>query len=114
MAVLQDEALTRLARTRLEPFVELAWPILEPNTPFHSNWHIGLIAEYLEAVTVGQIQRLVINMPPRYGKSLLTSVLWPVWEWIQCPSRRWLFVSHSDTLAQKHSVDRRLLIQHEW
>lgn len=114
VALLQDEVLTRLARSKFEAFVELAWPVLEPTTPFLSNWHLSLIAEYLEAVTAGQIQRLVINMPPRYGKSLLTSVLWPVWEWIQFPSRRWLFVSHSDTLAKKHSLDRRLLIQHEW
>ena len=69
VALLQDEVLTRLARSKFEAFVELAWPVLEPTTPFLSNWHLSLIAEYLEAVTAGQIQRLVINMPPRYGKS---------------------------------------------
>ena len=114
IALLQNEALIRLAGSKFEPFVEMAWSILEPTTPFQSSWHISLIAEYLEAVSAGQIHRLVINMPPRYGKSILTSVMWPAWEWIRFPSRRWLFVSHSDTLAKKHSLDRRLLIQHDW
>jgi predicted phage terminase large subunit-like protein len=112
LATVQDEAVTRLCRTRFEAFVELAWPILEPGTSFQSNWHISLIAEHLEAVTAGDIRYLVINMPPRHGKSLLTSVFWPVWEWIQYPSRRFLCVSHSESLAHKHSLDRRLLLQH--
>src|SRR6516165_657264 len=98
LAALQDEQLTRLARQSLATFVELVWPILEPGTPFRSNWHIDLVCEYLQAVSLGQINRLVINMPPRYGKSILVSVLWPVWEWIQHPTRRWLFVSHSEAL----------------
>jgi hypothetical protein len=114
VAALQDELVTRLARERLEPFLELVWPILQPDTPYQSNWHIGLTCEYLEAVTMGQIRRLVINMPPRYGKSLMTSVIWPVWEWIRHPSRRWMFVSHSETLAVLHSLDRRRLIQDDW
>jgi predicted phage terminase large subunit-like protein len=113
-AVLNDEYLTRLGRERLEPFLELVWPILEPGTPYQSNWHIGLMAEYLEAVTHGQIQQLVINIAPRYGKSLLTSVIWPVWEWISHPTRRWLFVSYSDLLAHRHGLDRRRLLQDEW
>jgi predicted phage terminase large subunit-like protein len=113
-AVLNDEYLTRLGRQRLEPFLELVWPILEPGTPYQSNWHIGLIAEYLEAVTHGAISRLVMNVPPRYGKSLLTSVVWPVWEWISHPTRRWLFVSYSDLLAHRHGLDRRRLLQDDW
>jgi len=113
-AVLQDELVSRLATARLEPFVELAWRILEPGTPFKSNWHISLICEYLEAVTAGEIQNLVVNVPPRYGKSLLVTVLWPVWEWIQHPSQRWLFVSYSEALALRHSLDRRRVLQDEW
>lgn len=113
-AVVNDEYLTRLGRDRLEPFLELVWPILEPGTPYQSNWHIGLMAEYLEAVTHGEIRQLVVNIPPRYGKSLLTSVVWPVWEWISHPTRRWLFVSYSDLLANRHGLDRRRLLQDEW
>src|ERR1700720_4768415 len=45
------------------------------------NWHMDLIAEYLEAVTAGHIKRLLINMPPRYAKSTCVSIMWPTWVW---------------------------------
>src|SRR5262245_56294865 len=107
LAALQDELLRRKSRVSLRVFVECAWRILEPTTNFQPNWHIDLICEHLEAVTAGEIRRLVINIPPRYMKSLLTSVLWPCWEWIQRPSTRWLFVSFAESLANRHALDRR-------
>lgn len=111
---LQEALLTRLAERSFRAYVEQAWPILEPTTPFLGNWHIDLIAEHLAAVTAGQTTRLLINVPPRYTKSLLVSVLWPTWEWIAHPSRRWIFTSYSETLSLKHSLDRRTLIQSDW
>ncbi len=109
------EALLRLqAETSLRSFVEQAWPILEPETRYLSNWHIDFICEYLEAVTAGEITRLVINLPPRYMKSLLVSVLWPTWEWLRAPETRWLFASYSDSLSTQHSLDRRVILQSPW
>ena len=113
-AALQNEILTRQAVTSLRVFVEWAWPILEPGAPFQPNWHIDLLCEYLEAVTAGEIRRLVINIPPRYGKSLLVSVCWPCWEWIQRPSHRWLFTSYAEKLASRHAIDRRRLLTSDW
>lgn len=114
LLALQDELLTRAARKSLRAFIEPAWNVLEPGTPFQPNWHIDLIAEYLEAVTAGQITRLLITLPPRYMKSLLVSVLWPTWEWIQAPTMRWVFVSHAESLAAKLAVDRRTLLRSRW
>ena len=56
----------------------------------------------------------MINFPPRYGKSLLVSVLWPVWEWIRHPATRWVFTSYAESLAGQHSQDRRTLLQSPW
>ena len=113
-AALQDELLTRQAARHLRTFVEVAWLILEPVKPFLPNWHIDVMGEYLEGVTAGHIRRLVINMPPRYGKSQLVAVLWPAWEWAQRPSGRWLFASFSERLAHKHSQDRRRVLRDHW
>ena len=44
-------------RNNLYEYMKAAWPVIEP-APFLSNWHIELIAEYLEAVTYGEIKRL--------------------------------------------------------
>jgi len=111
---LLDEFLAREAKLRLRTFVELSWPILEPGQTFMPNWHIDLICETLEAVTAGQITRLFIGIPPRYGKSLMVSTMWPVWEWLSHPSHRWLFVSYSDPLAKHHSLNRRRLLTSAW
>ena len=114
LAALQAEQLKRVAERSFPAFVRQAWPILEPTTAFLPNWHIDLVCEYLEAVTAGEIRRLVINLPPRYGKSLLVSVLWPVWEWIRHPATRWVFTSYAESLAGQHSQDRRTLLQSPW
>ena len=111
LAALYDEVAIRRARQSLRAFVEWAWPILEPRTPFLPNWHIDLICEYLEAVTAGEIRHLVINIPPRYMKSLLVSVLWPCWEWYRQPSGRFIFSSYAEGLASHHSLSRRRLIR---
>ena len=65
-------------RNNLYEYIKAAWPVIEP-APFLPNWHIELIAEYLEAVTYGDIKRLLINLPPRYMKSTCVSILWPTW-----------------------------------
>jgi len=111
---LQAVLLTREAEQSLYRYVCQAWAILEPDTPFLSNWHLEYVVEHLEAVTAGQITRLLINLPPRYMKSLLVSVLWPTWEWIRVPQQRWIFASHTETLSSKHSVDRRTVLQSSW
>lgn len=41
--------------------------------------HLKLIANKLMAVERGEIKRLIINMPPRHGKSLQCSQLFPAW-----------------------------------
>ena len=72
---------TEVPQPTLWEFVRAAWHVLEPAHPFVDNWHVGAICELLEAVTLGQIQNLLINIPPRHLKSLLVSVFWPCWEW---------------------------------
>ncbi|MCX6543509.1 MAG: phage terminase large subunit [Acidobacteria bacterium] len=110
----EDALLKRQAERSLRAYVEQAWPVLEPDTPFLPNWHIDYLVEHLEAVTAGQITRLLITLPPRYMKSLLVSILWPTWEWIQAPHRRWVFASYAEALSSKHSVDRRTILQSPW
>ena len=72
-------------RNNLRLYIREAWHVVEPSTVYLENWHIDLIAEYLEAVTAGQIKRLLINMPPRYAKSTCVSIMWPTWVWAREP-----------------------------
>lgn len=95
-------------------FVRAAWALLEPSTPLLWNWHHELICEYLEAVLAGDVKRLIINMPPRYMKSIIVTVLFPAWCWIRSPSMRFISTSYSQMLSTKHSVDRRLVLESPW
>jgi hypothetical protein len=71
-----------LAKDSLAEFVKQAWRILEPTTPLQWNWHLHVICEYLEALAAGDgINRLIVNLPPRSGKSILASIMWPAWVW---------------------------------
>ncbi len=99
-----------MCRRKLNVFIAEAFKVLNPGVTFLSNWHIDLIAEYLEAVTTGHVKRLIINIPPRYMKSTCVSVCWPAWLLGIDPTRRILCSSYSHGLAIKHSIDTRHLI----
>ena len=101
-------------RDNLHEYVRQAWPIVEPATPFMDNWHIGLICEYLQAVTDLQIQNLIINVPPRHMKSLLVSVFWPTWSWIKTPQLRWLTGSYAEKLATRDALKSRRILLSPW
>jgi predicted phage terminase large subunit-like protein len=102
------------AKNSLRSFVRQAWHVVEPTTIYVSNWHIDAICDHLESVTTGHIRNLLINMPPRSGKSLIISVFWPMWEWVSFPSTRWIFSSYAMNLAIRDSLKCRRLIESEW
>ena len=100
-------------RRSLKQFLQTAWPIIEPS-PLVWGLHVDAVCEHLEAVTRGDIQNLLITIPPRHGKSTIVSVAWPCWEWITCPELRWLFASYAESLAIRDNVRSRRLIQSAW
>lgn len=99
--------------------VEGAWRWVDPS-PFIGGWHLEAIAEHLEAVIQhvlghdGGISRLLINVPPRTGKSTTTSVGWPSWTWIDNPQIRFLFTSYAERLAVRDARKSRQLINSRW
>ena len=122
----QAEVERGVYRNNLSEFMKAGWPVIDP-APFLWTWHIDLISEYLEAVTDGQIKRLLINLPPRYMKSSAVSILWLTWVWtrspiegqahepaLEGPGTRWMFASYADDLAAQLSLQRRRLIESAW
>lgn len=110
----KSDALDALLRTRLAAFTQKTFRTVDPGTAYLHNWHIDLVADYLEACTRREIKRLIINIPPRSLKSVSVSIAWPAWLLGKKPSERIVAASYSDRLALKHSVDCRLVIQSEW
>ena len=95
-------------------FIARTLHTIDPSTQFLENWHIDLIAEHLEAARKGEITRLIINMPPRYLKSVCVSVAWPAWILGHDPSARIIAASYANSLSIKHSLDTRLVISDAW
>ncbi len=110
-----EELLRRkAAQESLHEFVRQAWHVLEPGIEFKDNWHVEAICLHLESVFRGDIKNLLINQPPRSMKTLLTSVAFPVWCWLQNPTLKFIYASYSYTLAEDASIKCRTLIRSRW
>ena len=103
-----------ILRTDLNAFIEKCFYTLEPGAEYLDNWHIQEIVRNLQAVESGDVKRLVINMPPRYLKSLCVSVGWSAWLMGRNPARKIIAASHTSSLSTKHSLDVRKIMQSEW
>jgi predicted phage terminase large subunit-like protein len=105
-----------LCARSLSEFVRRSWHILEPGQPYIHGWHVDAICEHLEAITTGDITRLLINIPPGTMKSTLTSVFWPAWEWgpRNLAHTRMIGASHEQGLAVRDARKMRNLITSEW
>jgi hypothetical protein len=111
---IKREQKRRAASASLYEFVQQAWHVVEPGVPFIPSWHIEEICEHLEAITAGEIRKLLINIPPRHSKSTIVSVMWPMWEWLTDPSHKYLCASYSGTLSIRDNLKARRLIQSPW
>lgn len=105
-----------LCRRSLAEFAQLCWHILEPGTDLKWGWALDAICAHLEAVTRGEIRRLLMNVPPGSMKSLLTGVIWPAWEWgpRALPQKRFIGTAHKQELAVRDAMRCRRLIQSQW
>jgi hypothetical protein len=110
----QTDTWTSLAETSLYEFLRQSWPVLEPAREFVPGWHLGCMAEHLQALFELQIRNLIINVPPRHCKSSLACVCLFCWAWIRQPSTQWIYCSYGEKLAERDSNKCRDLIQSGW
>lgn len=89
-----------IARRSLKAFIHTFWTCVEPVKPLSWNWHLDELCKVLEAVTAGDITKLIVNVPPGTMKTLMISVFWPAWEWATAPHLRYLTASY----AQERSL----------
>jgi hypothetical protein len=67
------------------------------------GWPLETIIFHLEAITFGDINPLLINVPPGFMKSLMLNVFWPAWEWgpMNMPYLRHLAFSYAQDLTTR-------------
>ena len=74
-----ENRMESLSKTKMRYFLQKAFSIINPATKIKWNWHLGYLCDTLEEVANGKIKRLMINIPPRYLKSVICSVSFPAW-----------------------------------
>lgn len=112
-----DEEAIGSCEAGLLNFVAQAWHILEPRrTVLKTGWALGAMCEHLEAVTSGEIQNLIMSVPPGMTKSLLTKVFWPAWEWgpKNMAYMRYVTASYSKHLSDRDALKLRRLVTSDW
>ena len=101
-------------------FFSHAWSILEPETPLIDNWHIDYLCHVLqsEMERIGERRHksrdIIINMPPRAAKSLISTICLCPWAWTRWPWLRFINVSYSEVLATDHCLASRRIIDSDW
>lgn len=73
--------------------------------------HLVMLCHMLEAVERGEILRLIITMPPRYGKSETTSKHFPSWYLGKHPDRDVILTSYGANLAEDFSRINRSVVR---
>src|ERR1700680_2686139 len=107
-------AIDAILRNDFESFLHRSVLYLNPGAPFLPNWHIKAIAYQLDRVRRGEITRLIINMPPRYLKSLTVTVAFTAFLLGHEPWRRIFAISYGDDLSAKHASDFRSIVHAPW
>lgn len=88
------------ARANLFTFTQLLFGEAEPSGTFLEARHTKLLARAIEKVINGDTRRLLIAIPPRFGKSLLASVMAPTWMLGHDPSYKIICASYGEELAR--------------
>ncbi|MGB2899217.1 MAG: terminase family protein [Candidatus Acidiferrum sp.] len=101
---IERKRLLTLAREDLGCFCALQ----SPN--FELAKHHQLIVSRLEAVERSQISRLMIFLPPRHGKSLITSAIYPAWYLGRHPGHHLIFATYGQKLSDDFGRQVRNLI----
>jgi predicted phage terminase large subunit-like protein len=92
--VVEGDPAVAFAQDSLLSYACLQWAGYQPAA------HHRLIAHYLERVERGEIKRLIVQMPPRSGKSILISEYFPAWYLGKNPDKKIITASYGQELAE--------------
>ena len=84
----------------------------ETGREFLWNWHLNDICDALTKVYTGETKRLIINIPPRYGKTEIVK-MFCAWGFAMEPQSNFIYTSYSDRLVLDCSSSIRTLVKSE-
>lgn len=104
MRAKKELALRELSRRHLNAFIPYNFK------EYKASWHHNVIMNRLESVEAGHIQRLMLFLPPRHGKSELGSIQFPAWFLGRNPTKEIICCSYTSDLAIDFGRKTRNLI----
>jgi len=110
----------KLCEMSFYEFFKAAWIVVEPSVPLSTNWHHKYICDLLQEECERVIAQkpktkdVIINVPFRSTKSLIVTVMFPVWAWIKSPKLRFITSSYSATLSIELATKSRDIIFSDW
>ena len=138
--IIHDRVLAAQLKNSLAEFFKYFWTSATPDT-LSFNWHIAYIAAQLQQMFfdylkdrkryevyqkkvdnlsnkdaspfVRTARNKIINVPPRSSKSLLCSVIFPLWCWLHDPTLKFLCISYSETLVLEHAENTLKIMESE-
>jgi len=82
----------------------------EYETPLLESWYHELLCKALMKVASGEVTRLIINIPPAYGKTEFAVRLFVSWFLGNSPKKKVIYTSYSDDLATKTPAEVKEII----
>lgn len=86
------------------------WPVVVPGRPLIWGDYLDVMCRHLEAVVSGEIDQLLILLPPGCLKSVLACVVYPPWVWLRYPGVQFTCGTSTEDNAMRDSVACRNLI----
>lgn len=106
-ALVEEYVRRKILQSKRETFIEYVCHIAPWFT--FEEVHIA-VAEKLQAVADGEIDRLMLFIAPRTGKSQMTSVFFPTYYIGQKPAKQIMQVGHSATLSEGFGREARNIL----
>ncbi|MCL2888473.1 MAG: phage terminase large subunit [Elusimicrobia bacterium] len=110
----KNEELAAILRQDLKSFSIKVFQEIAGNSTYLDHWYTDVICSELVDVTQGKNPKLIINIPPRYMKSILCSVALPAFLLGHNPKMNIICASYSDGLAEKMALDCRKIMDSVW
>lgn len=101
-------------RQSFSTFVQKCFYELNPSETFINGAYIDLLCDHIQSMIEGENQKLIINLPPRYLKSVICSIALPAFILGHNPSAKIMCISYGEELASKLAADCKTIMETDW
>jgi len=109
-----DKSAKDLVQNNFLAFAMKAFKSLNHGQSLDRQPYLDLLADRLTRVSTGELKRFILSLPPRHGKTFVTSVCLPAWILAYQPSAKFLLLSYGQDLADKIARSIRNVLRAEW